>query len=288
MKIPEGISGYNKDAFDTFWYWINERHRVYLNRQEFLPKPWSEDPIFQDWKFCNVFRNLDAESSHLIANYESHQRSSPAEIIFNTYLFRAFNKYETFYSLGGWQTDWNPKATTARLQALEFEGKKIFSGAYMIRGREGMPKYESVVATLDDIWCEREVLEFRFKNLHSLEKGFDILIKEAFWGWANFTTYQVLLDLTYTRVLENPSDINTWCEFGPGAQRGIRLIFPDTTNGNQLERTRFLLEAQKYNLEPHVPTLTLQDIEFSLCELQKYMRIRNGGRSKTKYNGRAI
>lgn len=97
----------------------------------------------------------------------------------------------------------------------------------------------------------------------------------------------MLLDLTYTRLLKDPVDLNTWCIFGPGAQRGLRLIYPNLPMKYALQTAKELWKAQDFkNLrEPHVSFLTLQDIEFSLCELFKYMRIKAGGRSKATYDG---
>ena len=57
--LPENIEG-DQEAFDAFWYWINERHQIYLRKQA-DPKgwPWTSDPILQEYRFCNVFRELD-------------------------------------------------------------------------------------------------------------------------------------------------------------------------------------------------------------------------------------
>ena len=45
-----------------FYWWINERHRIYLNKEADKEWPWTKDEIMQTYKFTNVFRELDAET----------------------------------------------------------------------------------------------------------------------------------------------------------------------------------------------------------------------------------
>lgn len=274
---------YNKEAFETFFYFINERHRIYLKKEAGESKPWSEDRAFQLWKFCNVFRPLDTQSKYLLDNVIQPARDwDPALLLFNIYLFRAFNWAPTFEAIGGFQFEWNERSVM-KLLRLHAENNKLTSGAYMIRGRQGMHKYHSIVQTLSRIWEEKNNIVYYAPD--TMQKMQEFLMAHHYWGWGPFTTYQIVLDLTYTKFLENAVDLNLWCEFGPGAKRGISLIYPGIKNAEMLEATRgLLLDSPKF-LEPHVPTLSLQDIEFSLCELGKYWRIKHGGKSKEKYDG---
>jgi hypothetical protein len=41
------------------WDWIQERHRIYLEKAAGAPPPWTTDEIMQTYRFCNVFRELD-------------------------------------------------------------------------------------------------------------------------------------------------------------------------------------------------------------------------------------
>lgn len=277
----------NQEAFETFWYWINERHKIYIKKEAGEPKPWSDDPIFQTWRFCNVFRQLDTQSKYLIDNIiKPAENWDPAVLLFNIYAFRAFNWYPTYEAMGGYQFEWNERAVGKLLKA-HAEKNKLTSGAYMIRGRQYMAKYNSILQTLTNIWKNSEFLIEHLTKYGrgSLEEYQKILMWMGFWGWGPFTTYQIVLDLTYSPILRGATDINTWCEFGPGAKRGIKLIYPELKNSEMLQATRgLLLDSPKF-LEPHVPTMTLQDIEFSLCELGKYMRAKAGGKGKNHYDG---
>lgn len=277
-----------QEAFDTFWYWIRERYWIYKQKALGFSKPWSEDPIFQNWKFCNVFRKHDTQSKLLIENIiEPNQDAMPEILLFNIFMFRAFNWWPT-YELIGWTEQWDHRRVSELMTNLQWKGEKITSGAYMLRGRQGMPKGQSIVMTLDEMWRKHKKRLVHVMNVHNSlqEVTVEISSNDDLWGWADFTAYQVALDLTYSPLMPDPHDINEWCAFGPGAERGIKLIFPELKPSGYIDAAKFLLSEQYEHLENRVPVMTLQDIEFSLCELGKYMRIKNGGRSKEKYNGR--
>lgn len=287
----------DEEAFETFFYWINERQSIYLKKSLGEPKPWTEDEYFQKWKFCNVFRTQDRQTEFMMDNIiKPHMEESPALMLFNIYAFRAFNWYDTYESLcnvqSGWIHQWNPRRAMEVLNQRDTDAMKLTSGAYMIRGRQGLPKYESIVQTLSTIWNQKDSLLAEILDLDviNMQNVYHTLMLAHYWGWGPFTTYQIILDLTYTPILQGADDINTWCEFGPGAKRGLRCIFPGIKRSDMLEATRWLHSCARgprnFMLKEHVPEMTLQDIEFSLCELSKYMRLKRGGKSKEKYDGR--
>lgn len=278
----------NQAAFEDFWYWINARHSIYLKKEAGEPKPWSRDYIFQQWKFCNVFRQLDKQTQFLVKELDSHKYSDPAYILFNIYLFRSFNWYPTFQKIG-WVNVWSPEDLKHMFETWMWSGKPYTSGAYMLRGREDLPKYESIILTLNEIWDYKEQLitQLNHDAGASMEETYNVLMEYHFWGWGEFTTYQIVLDMTYSSLLEYPKDIDDWCAFGPGAKRGFREIWPDMKldKREMLKAAKQLLSEQSKHRKPHVPVLSLQDIEFSLCELGKYRRIKAGGRGSQKYAG---
>lgn len=284
----------DEEAHQTFWYWINERQRIYIRKTRGEPKPWSKDPIFQTWKFCNVFREQDTQTKHLLEVIRPHGKESLALTLFNIYAFRAFNWYNSYSAIGGnkggdkeWIDNWNERDAKAILWNLVVnQHQQLTSGAYMIKGVDGQKKWESIPETLTHIWDMKDYLAERMQDepITTLEGLQELLLAQKFYGWGEFTTYQVVLDMTYTHFFNHPDDLNTWCAFGPGAKRGIRCIWPDAKNGEMLDYARRLYEEQDaFRTIPE--RLTLQDIEFSLCELSKYLRIKRGGRSKVYYAG---
>jgi hypothetical protein len=48
-----------RENIERFFYWINERHRIYEAKAAGQPWPWTADWILQKYKFTNAFRELD-------------------------------------------------------------------------------------------------------------------------------------------------------------------------------------------------------------------------------------
>jgi hypothetical protein len=100
----EKIKNANPELDDEVLGWHNnyifERHRIYKRKEiEKLPRPWTDDEIFQKYRFTNVRRELDRESVWLIENISKHPEMSLEEKLLYTILFRVWNKSETFEKL---------------------------------------------------------------------------------------------------------------------------------------------------------------------------------------------
>ena len=107
--------------------------------------------------------------------------------------------------------------------------------------------------------------------------------------------YEMVSDMRHTRLLEDATDIRTWANPGPGAKRGLqRLGLPYKKDADAITSMRSLLaltdDGYHYTLAPHVPRpLEMRDIEHSLCEFDKYCRVKFGeGEPRSKYNGGAV
>ena len=116
---------------------------------------------------------------------------------------------------------------------------------------------------------------------------------KQFRGWGDFMAYEVITDLRHTRYLNKAPDINTWAVAGPGAIRGLnRLHGRDYKKGMSQAQAcaemRELLELSRDALPDFVPPLELREIEHSLCETDKWLRVKQGqGRIRAKYPGQA-
>jgi hypothetical protein len=273
----------DQNAYETFWYFINERHRIYIKTTAGEPKPWTDDPILQRFKFCNVHRRLDKTSAWMIENLIAPHCSDGALLLFNLLAYRTFNRISTGRLLG-WIAEWEPEKVALRLQEVQARGEPIFGAAYRIRQGPGdRSKIESYVKVLSQIWTDRQALYDKIKR-GGLQDAVELFDRYPLIG--PFIAYQFALDLTYSLILPAPKDLNTWAEVGPGAAGGLRRIWPTVHNGELLSRMRLLRDEAPRYLEPHVGELNLQDIEFCLCEVNKYLRTRRGeGRPKEKYSG---
>lgn len=275
------------EAYNDFFFFINERHRIYLKKEAREPKPWTESFIFMDWSFCCVFRRLDKQSKLL---YERVAGLHGSDLLFRIFLFRAFNLADTydFINTNTYLKNWNTQDVKDILYSyLGEENQKLTSGAYMIRGKEGTLKTESIPDSLENIWENKEALTKQILKTNYLENAWKMILDYKFWGWGPFTAYQIVLDLMETPLLQNPLDLNDWCYFGPGAKRGLIEIWPDLKldQATMLQAAKWLLADQVKYREDHVPELNLQDVEFCLCELSKFRRIKYGGNGKRRYSG---
>lgn len=274
----------NKEAFDAFWYWINERHRIYLKKTEGLPKPWTKDPVLMDFKFCNVFRQLDTGTIWLTENFVKPHKDAGPLLFFNIAWYRIFNWTGTGEFLG-WQESWETDYQTKRLQDRMDMGIQVFTSAHMTAGKAGESKVYTHCKAIGDIWDRKNHLHMEIKWTGYIEEAVKLLDEIPCIG--GFLAYEIATDLRHTPILEHAKDKNTWTNFGPGSTRGIERIFGPQTKMGRLMKAVELLEMQDQYLEEHVPEMELRDIEHSLCEVDKYLRVKLGeGQMRKRYPGR--
>jgi hypothetical protein len=110
-----------------------------------------------------------------------------------------------------------------------------------------------------------------------------------------FIAYEIACDLRYTRILADCTDSNTWANPGPGAKRGIHRLLtgsfkstgarPDylAVMRDLLKRSRGRGALGKDVLACEWP-FEMREIEHSLCEFDKYMRVKMGeGRPRSRF-----
>jgi len=270
---------FGSSSLSTFWYWINERHRIWCKRNEGKPKPWTKDVILRQYKFTNAFRELDRGT--LVLRKFLLPILDPTAIVRNLCCYRYFNHPEnaTFgpvYNLGtyiGW------------LRARKAAGLQLFTGAYMTAGAAGEDKLSTYHRALEQSWDDAPRI-VKLCELKSMEVIFDHMLDWFIVG--KFVAYELVCDLRFTPLLENATDKLTWSSVGPGARRGLgRLGLP-----MRLESMVDLLQMshEENCLEKHVRDapvpFELREIEHSLCEFDKYERVRTGaGTPRSRYDG---
>lgn len=294
--------------------YMRARHEIYLKRKAGLPRSeWTDDPIFQQFRFCNVFRELDTTTIWLRENV---REKVPVEhILLATVVFRWFNRIKTgeaiFVQEALGLQDELPGETAwdafVRLGDVDYLRAAIYSycspgpyvtGSYIIKTPDGMDKLDGVLWCIDQFtkgnahfytpnsmnW--RQMTEHLIKN-----EGEDRL--QHVWEWlrqfkfmGDFSAYEVVTDLRHTPLLNKAPDIMTWANPGPGAMRGLNVLHGRDWDFKQpkqkfIEEMRILLSISD---DPEMwprewPALEMRDIEHSLCELLKYTR----GSSRQKF-----
>lgn len=276
---------------ETLAYWMKERHDIYLRREKGKPKPWTKDSILQSYRFCNVFRELDTVTVWIRENWREPYADHD-NLWFAMVVARLINWPPTLEKLGfPKRRSWFNNAAKI-LEKMHENGEQIYGPAYIIstNGRK-MIKWKYTLQILKNIYIDPPTFSRISKLNHSLENMWKQLIE--FDGIGRFIGYEVVTDLRHTRYYEESiGDHLTWANAGPGAFRGLSRLWDGDiehkpTPKEALKRMRWLLaELPKY-LPRRFPEIEMRDVEHSLCEVDKYLRVKlNQGRPKCKYEGR--
>ena len=299
---------------------MRERHNIYLKRRNGYPGPWTTDPILQGGRFCNIFRELDTVTIWIRENIRERFADHP-HLWFMLAIARYINWPPTLNMLmlqdrhgerlypGAWPDDPNfrPEAMTAALEDIAASGHKVYTGAYMIRAESdpnkpwySWSKHRYIAEiVLGRLWERRSVWEYTLAGKNegypNLERTWDVFQDPYFVGWGPFMAYEVVTDLRHTRYLRDANDIMTWANAGPGAIRGLNRMYgrdlnaqPPKSQTNEEMRLIMLEMNASIDLWPEPwPELEMRDVEHSLCELDKYERVRLGeGKMRSKYDWR--
>lgn len=157
---------------DGFFAYARERHAIYLRRSAGLSAPWTADPVLQQYRFCNVFRELDTTTIWFREHVRDRLRSAP-EVLLATVLFRWFNRITTgeaiFSQVGmlapgdhhtawdclGWLgpddglDKWVGEYLRPAIVAYCGRGPYV-TGSYIVQGRAGMPKLDGVLSYFEE------------------------------------------------------------------------------------------------------------------------------------------
>lgn len=301
-----------------FFYWINERHNIYRARERGEEWPWTQDPILQEFKFTNVFRELDAGTLALREMIEEYRRWCSAEclpvdeslILWNIFWYRLFNRadHAAFHH--------SPRQLMAVLRKKADQGEKIFTSAHMTWGPDDpRGKMEAYFDVIEEFYDRRQNELSHVDD--TLQGVFDNLIRWR--GVGPFIAYEMACDLRF-ELKRCWQDTLSWANIGPGCARGLkRLGLPRTLDSltwlyyvaeNYLPLQRVLrpkdldwsyhadhqLSLQNHlvrhhvgwarfnELKPRWPLFELREIEHSLCEFDKYQRVKTGaGRPRQRF-----
>lgn len=288
IQAPEASASDRTSAFLRF---MEAREALRLRKAQGGSWPWSSDAILNQYKFTNVKREDDRTTRWMRRNWtEPNAHRSAGEILFNCAFFRYFGTSE-FAEAAGWQSDWDPERIVALAATRKRAGERVFTGAYIVPtlGHRG-PKAEAVSRLiLDPLWRRRDEIAGIARITRRWEAVAVAMRSLPGFGGTGFMTKEVLQDLMHTPVLNGAVDRDTWCPAGPGARRGLNRLQGRPLTAVRSEQFLIaemvgLLEAARRDLPPWMPALELHDVQFQLCEFDKYERVRLGeGRPRSRY-----
>lgn len=282
-----------QDRVSLLSYWMEERNRVRVLKQDGIPKPWSSDSIFQQTYFCNVMREDDRVTQFIREQYSPRANDPMFEV--NIVFSRLINWPQTLQYVGFLENnDWN--STHNMLNDIKREGEKVFGDAYIVSTNGlAIPKAQYVCEYLLPAAYGTLGPASGWRGCHgsgTLANAYQGLIGVR--GLGSFMAGQIIADLKNTEghPLKNARDWKSWCTPGPGSLRGMTWIADGHNEARSEYRSNFIyyLTQIRYELERQenllINSICNQDLQNCLCEFDKYCRILTGvGRSKRRYKG---
>ncbi len=294
-----------KNKEKEFFQFIFDRQLVWYNRFCKKSDIWTQDKILQKYKFCNVYRELDKGTFYLIKKLKNIKNR---KIIFqNVVFYRFFNKYNLYEDLEiNLIKEFNSKQVKILIEKfdnLKKNGNTIFNDAYLISGNKTKEaKHVFILHNLQKFFKDNN-LEKIIKKIdfsRTPKESFEIIKKIPSVG--NFLAYEIWVDLSYFQFFKQNWIDNDFVNIGPGAKWGLELIYNKKLGKKELlEKIYFLHKYQSKYLDEikkenkswkdiyykkcfsNFPYLSLRNIEHSLCEFRKYLRLKQGLGKKRYY-----
>lgn len=276
----------NKRIFFYYFYFMQERMKMFWGKCNGNQNSLTEDPILQTYKFTNVYRACDRVSQYLISQviYKDIDKYSPQDVLLRILIFKIFNKTETWEYLikeyGNITCNHFDISAISHFLSLRQSNIPIFSNAYMMTGSH--QRYNHLKSKHEK-WLQMVKKEFlngnivdRILEADSMENVFYLMRKCSFIG--DFLAYQYTVDFNYSPYVN--FDENSFVKAGIGAIRGIKKCFSSIGNNYEVA-IRYTYEhlddfRKEFGLndfkplpgrEPH-----LIDIQNCFCETDKYLR----------------
>jgi 5-hmdU DNA kinase, helical domain len=272
-------------VYDLYWYFAAERQYAFERRVEGQPWPWSEDPILQEYKFCNVYRAADRVSQYMIREVCYHDEPcTPEDRLFQIVAFRTFSKIDTWRGLreflGRYPTldDLNSGSFGEGLERVKLQNGGLYTGAFILCASDAYgqsSKHRNHVELFRHMFLKDELGE-RLLEATSLRRVYEELHSYPLIG--DFMAYQIAIDLNYSALIDFSE--NEFTQPGPGALRGIRKCFTNLGDYTPAEIIQWMVEHQREEFDRlGLPfhglwgrPLHAIDCQGLFCETDKYCR----------------
>jgi len=264
--LPDESLDVCDDNLYLFFQTMYERQKIWYKRNILKREaPWTDDKFLRDYKFTNVYRELDRNSQFQI-NHIIKVEKNRTELIWKMMFFRFFNQPEFFtfieeftkeadedgaedFSFVGMIPRYNkfrPLELKALMEAYRAIGGNPFTNAYLTNSQACPEK------TRDECFAFKVI-----PMLHKLVPKISRTLEEAgdpdeiikllltLPSVSNFMAHEFYQDFTYvpryTGVELMDFDQDDYTNVGPGCEAGIRLIFPNRkTNKEKLAAIYYL------------------------------------------------
>ena len=257
-----------EDPFNKMLEFGKERQDIYNRKESGAPWPWSEDPTFQKYKFCNIFRDQD-RTTKWIVNWVKPINDS--QTIFTNLIYARMCNNPDIMEMTGYIGAVSPEEFVALIDKIgggktkaKVNKNTVWKDPYQIAGafktKLGLPYREHVIA-----YHLPKVAEKLYKTVvkHAGIEDLTPLLEDlaSVWGYKMTMVFtHALLDMSYFRPdLVNP---NASYPMGDGATPVLKLI------GDKSLDDIIKAWSVKY---PNERQLLRADAEGLLCEWRKYI-----------------
>lgn len=266
----------NRSVFEKMEFIVNERMQIWHQKESGRVPPYSSDPIFNKFRFCNVYRELDRQT------VEIHSKYFPLLNHFSLWLLNvAFARFIC-----------RPQ-TLNQLNLLSLspsENKKLKTNLLHLPSPKYGTAYVFPVSILKKINCPNretflsDYLPSVIEKVANLITNFSDesishilpLVTQAFGLPLRFHLTEILIDVAY----QYPHFLNLYKKFpiGPGSLPTMKSLSPNLDP----EAVCLSLVTQKYNqanllVFNHQPLLlSAENWEGVGCEYRKYTNLLNG------------
>lgn len=270
---------------EIFLYWIRERENVRRAKEAGRPKPWTNDSLLRDYRWCNVRRLDDRVSRWLFNHWYGDSDGDPTAA---AALARLVNWPDALSELSAGHRFVNDDLEVARgrLHARADRGAKVFTGAYVIPGVPGKNKIESVCDLVETVACmvRRDTMRGMWWALMDYD------------GLGSFLAGQMVADMAHLPIGAEWPDRDRWAPLGPGSARGMNRLL-GRPKDKSLAQADFetLLPQLSAVVQPEIADIWIDrqlqamDLQNCLCEFDKYRRLTLGeGKVRARYDGAAV
>lgn len=302
----DGFSDAQLERIEGFFEFVHERHNIWKQRVELRqPPPWTGDEILSQWRFTNIFRELDRGTiwaqRNIIAKWRAGSLSTPrrpeecfaeyrirevADLIWYLGVYRFVNRVETFESLV--LPTMHPEEVLNFIDGcgkLLESGKKVFTGAHQLfpvkKGATHLQQLHHNLLSLTE--CSRTLARAALQ-CGDVPTQF-LPVAMCVDGFGQFRAAEVAKDLAYANI-NDAFHPDAWISPGPGCMKGVAHImgWERSTASEAEEIARILRDGQNHFMTAETFTrgpgnqeISLCNIEHALCEYFKYERCWAGG-----------
>lgn len=308
-KLPSDKLDICEENLDLFFETMFERQEIWHKRNILgKERPWTKNKLFAEYKFTNVYRELDRNSQYQIKNIFKKE-TNRKELIWKIMFFRFFNNPEFFDFMEQIPSysDFDAEKLKRTMKIFRISGGNPFTNAYLTNSQAcpGCTRDEcfafKVIPTLHEMVPKLSLLLIKAKEPEEIIKLLLTLPSVS-----HFMAHEFYQDFTYadrySEIKLMKFDQNDFTNIGPGAEAGIRLIFPNRKRkADKIQAIYDLKDLSQQYLEKFGEfkylgyteglyfiekngELTLHAMEMWLCEFQKYWKMIVGeGKQRSKF-----